>query len=125
MSEKLLKLVDEINEQIKNTNKFIIEILAIFKANRIVDALLKEEEGVESTLHVDTKVYDDLEIKETTSLFTWYKLKSGGKIRKCSNAPCPHFLKFNEDTRKYQHGKYDAAKEEWYHVADNCEFWGG
>ena len=37
--------------------------------------VLKAEDAVESTLQVDTKVYDDLEIKETTSLFTWYNLK--------------------------------------------------
>ena len=64
MSEELVRLVDEINEQIKSTNKFVMEILAIFKANRIVDALMQEDEAVKTTLQVDTKVYDGLEIRE-------------------------------------------------------------
>ena len=33
--------------------------------------------------------------------YTWYKLRDGGKVRKCNNEPCPYYLKWNDEKKTW------------------------
>ena len=55
--------------------------------------------------------------------FDWWNINGGGVVRHCEN--CKLFLRYNKDTGKYQHGKFDFDKRIWYFVADLCDNWGG
>ena len=61
----------------------------------------------------------------TTGKYKWLPLKDGGKVRACNNKPCPYFLKYNDEKKRYEHGKYDPNTEIWTYVDDNCDFYGG
>lgn len=76
--------------------------------------------------HTDSK--PQIEVREETiqkGKYTWYPLKDGGKVRKCNNAPCPYYLKWNDEKKTYEHGKYEPEKMRFYYVDDRCEFYGG
>lgn len=57
--------------------------------------------------------------------YTWIICVDGAKIRKCNNDPCPYYLKYNEDMKKYQHGKYDVNTNMWVYVQEGCDYYQG
>lgn len=60
-----------------------------------------------------------------TGKYQWYRLKGNDKVklRKCTNAACLLYLKFNEDSSKYEHWKYDANTGEGGFVQDKCDYY--
>ena len=61
-----------------------------------------------------------------TGEFQWYKLADQeGKLRRCNNAGCDLFLKYNKDKKTYEHWKYDANTGKGGFVQDKCDYFGG
>lgn len=60
-----------------------------------------------------------------TGKYQWYRLKGNDKVklRKCTNAGCLLFLKFNEDKSKYEHWKYDVNTGVGGYVQDKCDYY--
>lgn len=122
---ELIKVLSEIVVSLEQ----LVEQGRILKDSKAITSILKSEEqqfNKESIVQDDDKTLVTQKVTfPTKGKYVWYPLISGGKVRKCNNAPCPYFLKYNEDINTYQHGKYDAEKKEWYHVSDTCEFYDG
>lgn len=145
-----LMLKKRIAEALENLNEKLIPVIAKGIGNILREE--GEESVVKPTELVGVKTKDmnilstdsnptpirDMELKrslfpkasETKPLpkkgkYTWFPIKGGGKVRTCNNEGCNLFLKYNDDKKTYQHGKYDALEEAWLYVADGCEFWGG
>lgn len=87
-------------------------------------------------LEPDKEYVDDPRLKDTPKpeivikeevikkgKYTWYAVEGGGKVRKCNNEPCPYYLKWNDEAKTYEHGKYDANTKVWSYVNDRCEFY--
>jgi len=119
---KIEKQLERIADALEGRNKISMEMLAMWRAEGIAQEL-KQEDAVESALKVDTKIYDGIEVKEEKKEFTWYILSDGKKVRKCNNEPCPFFLKYNDETGKYEHGDYDMNSNEWTFKQHSCKFW--
>ena len=81
-------------------------------------------EGVATT---DSTPLPELKTVQTTKTgkYTWYALKDGGKVRKCNNEGCDFYLKWNDEKKTYEHGKYDADKMVWYYSHDRCDYYLG
>ena len=120
--ESKLDVMKRIADALERRNE--IESTTFEASKRIIEGL-KQEDAVESALKVDTKIYDGIEVKEEKKEFTWYILSDGKKVRKCNNEPCPFFLKYNDETGKYEHGDYDMNSNEWTFKQHSCKFWKG
>lgn len=57
--------------------------------------------------------------------YEWFPLLEGGKVRRCESKGCTYYLRWNDDIKKYQHGKYDANTKVWSYTHDICDYWEG
>ena len=92
-----------------------------------VDIIRKDDEGNELNRPTDSTPLPELKTVQTTKTgkYTWYALKDGGKVRKCNNEGCDFYLKWNDEKKTYEHGKYDADKMVWYYSHDRCDYYLG
>lgn len=94
------------------------------KANEILKVLKAEEELYSGATRLEENPTKEEKLPKTGK-YQWYPIVGGGKVRPCDSIGCTYYLKFNEDTRKYQHGKYDANTQVWSYTHDLCDYWEG
>ncbi len=110
-----LRLDKLVNQRIVSESKEIVKGL---KAEELYSGATRLEEN-------PTKQEKLVPPIPKTGKYTWYPIVGGGKVRPCESVGCTYYLKFNEDTRKYQHGKYDANTQVWSYTHDLCDYWEG
>lgn len=116
--------------------KVLERIAVALEAKAIVETL--KQESTASGHPVEKVLFDEdhakvaasnegvVKIKQTDK-FTWYHLGDPKefKVRKCGNSGCPYFLKYNSETKKYEHWKFDIISGERGFVDDRCDFYEG
>ncbi len=66
------------------------------------------------------KSFDNWALPKTKK-FQWYRTSNEeGKIRRCENANCNLFLKYNNDKNTYEHWKFDANTGKAFFVSEGC-----
>ena len=125
-------ILQQIYFEFKKLNENIIKFMGFLEAKQpdleyLSDTRVEEEIIPKSNLKTDTETMGGTipAPPKKKGKYTWYPLKDGGKVRVCNNEPCPYYLKYNEEIKTYQHGKYDPDSKEWFYMDDNCEFYGG
>ena len=114
--------LNRIADTLEGTNKLLADIVVYLKAGDIIKEMKSEDQQFtkEKIIHEDTKTVTIQKAK-----YIWYPLKDGGKVRACNNKPCPYYLRWNDEKKSYEHGKYDPETKEFFFVNDICEYYGG
>ena len=103
----------EVQDLLSSVNLKILEMLKTESRETFMseEIITKKPEGDE---------YQNWALPKTGK-FQWYKMSNEeGKIRKCENANCDLFLKYNNDKKTYEHWKIDANTGKAFFVFEGC-----
>ncbi len=120
MDEVERKRLLEVADLLSSVNVKILEMLKTksretFMTEHVSGVNIEKQESV-----TEGKTFDNWALHKNRK-FQWYRTSNEeGKIRRCKNANCNLFLKYNNDKNTYEHWKFDANTGKAFFVSEGC-----